>query len=94
MDASLFEGPGLYQIRVVALDDFGTISCHWSDSAVFEVLAGAPPVDPDTSEVTASLDVIPADGVSVSLITVTPRDDSGSHRDHGDHRRDTARPGG
>ena len=76
IDAALFEGPGVYQIRVVALDAFGTIACHFSDSALFEVLAGAPPVDPDTSTVTASPAEIPADGVSVSLITVTPRDSS------------------
>jgi len=76
MDAAGFEGPGVYQIRVVGLDAFGTIASHFSDSATFEVLAGAPPVDPDTSTVTAAPAEIPADGQSVSLITVTPRDSS------------------
>jgi hypothetical protein len=76
LSAADFEGPGLYQIRVAAIDSFGTLICHWSDSAVFEVLAGAPPVDPDATMVTASPEEIPADGTSVSLITVTPCDAS------------------
>jgi hypothetical protein len=42
VSAADFEGPGLYQIRVVALDEFGTIICCWSDSAGLEVIAGAP----------------------------------------------------
>jgi hypothetical protein len=64
---------------VAAIDSFGTLICHWSDSAVFEVPAGAPPVDPDATMVTASLEEIPADGTSVSLITVTPCDASSAH---------------
>jgi len=78
-DASNFQGPGLYQIRVVGLDAFDTIACHFSDAVTFEVLAGAPSeVDPVTSTVTASPTEIPADGASLSLITVTPRDDTGA----------------
>ncbi len=37
-----FQGPGLYQIRVVALDEFGTIICRFSDSVPIEVISGAP----------------------------------------------------
>jgi hypothetical protein len=42
MDAGNFEGPGIYQVRVVALDSFGTIICRFSDSAYLEVIAGTP----------------------------------------------------
>jgi len=70
-----FEGPGLYRVRVVALDDNETIICCFSDSAAIEVLGGAPPVvDAETSTVTASPEEIPADGESLSTITVSPRD--------------------
>ena len=72
MNAENFQGPGLYQIRVVALNGSGTIICCWSDSALLEVIAGPPPVDPETTTVTAVPDQVPADGISCSLITVTP----------------------
>jgi len=42
LDAGLFQGPGLYQLRVAALDAAGTIICCFSDSAGLEVIAGAP----------------------------------------------------
>jgi len=41
-DARHYEGPGIYEIRVVALDRNDTIICRWSDSAVVEVIADAP----------------------------------------------------
>ncbi len=78
MSALELQELGVYQIRVVALDEYGTTICCFSDSVSLEVISGPPPlVDPDTSTVTAYPGAIPADGVSVSLITVTPRTATG-----------------